>query len=32
MSKNNLKKYVDDFFNGLELYDDYKNTMSTKAF
>lgn len=25
MSDNNLKQYVDDFFNGLELYDDYKN-------
>ena len=25
MDKNNLKKYVDDFFKDLELYDDYKN-------
>ena len=25
MDKNNLKKYVDDFFKDLELYDDYRN-------
>lgn len=31
MSKNNLKKYVDDFFNGLELYDDYKNDHEYKS-
>ena len=25
MTENNLKPYIDDFFNELELYDDYKN-------
>lgn len=25
MTENNLKHYIDDFFNDLELYDDYKN-------
>ncbi|SDA48374.1 hypothetical protein [Methanobrevibacter millerae] len=31
MSENNLKKYVDDFFEGLELYDDYKNGHNYKG-
>ena len=25
MAENNLKQYIDDFFNDLELYDDYTN-------
>ena len=25
MAENNLKPYINDFFNDLELYDDYKN-------
>ena len=25
MTENNLKPYIDDFFNDLDLYDDYKN-------
>ena len=25
MAENDLKSYIDDFFNDLELYDDYKN-------
>ena len=31
MSENNLKKYVDDFFDSLELYDDYKNGHNYKS-
>ncbi len=32
MSDENLKKYVDDFFDGLELYDDWKNGHDYKSF
>ena len=30
MADNNLKHYIDDFFNDLELYDDYKNAHNYK--
>ena len=31
MYENNLKEYVNEFFNGLELYDDYKNGHDYKS-
>lgn len=31
MGENNLKAYVDEFFNGLELYDDHKNDHDYKS-
>lgn len=31
MADENLKKYVDEFFDGLELYDDYKNNHDYKG-